>query len=179
VAVSGRDFEVEDNWALPDVSSICVGEASVVAGVWTSSSTTEIAMKVSKEGLKPLDPGDFDSHIDPIPTVTEAILTAPSTTASNSTWKPVVMSSSTILTKSSKGTKITDKSDLAMKIRMGREEKLRMKAAGEKKPSKHAAVEQLDTLLIGKHDLFKAVMEKMTPYFAVISPNGIILQTTI
>jgi len=170
----GRDSqEGDDSWALPEVSSMSLGEVSVVAGVWTGSSGSEITMKVSKEGLKSLDPSDSLLPVTP-PTPLEAITTisSVSTTVTNSTWKPVVMSSSAMLSKNTKGTKITDKSDLARKIRLGREEKQRMKAAGEKKPSKHAEAEQLDTLLISKHDLFKAVMDKMTPYFAVIAPNG-------
>ena len=162
------------------------GELSSVAEILTGlSQPVDVQMKIHKDGLRPLDDLDGDDGFhSKLPSSTIAKPSLPPDRQDegkkSGNWRPVSLPSPSAVSITSGKVALADKS-LSERIRIGREEKLKRKALGVKKgdPGSAAAASLVgqssvegDALLISKGELFKLVMNKMTPYFAVLTPSG-------
>lgn len=161
-----------------------------------SSGTAEIKMKVHQGGLK-----SIDHTSTPTNTTTSndfpalgSTTTKPSTTTSNTTklgvggwgvdkgttWKPVSLSTARANTSLTSGTSTQNTSKTKSSLdtefpTLGSSLHTTHTSSNKKSSSvsKSVVYSELPTdLIMKKEDVFKAVMKKMSPYFAVISQTG-------
>eukprot|EP01036_Dinobryon_divergens_P027497 gene27497-36281_t len=165
-----EDGEGEERDEYPPTTTSILG--NVTGGVWMggSSQSSDIQLKIHRDGLQPLDTDDgFHINLPPPPLPPSSVGVG----ATKSTWKPVYLPSPAAISSSSMATK-----SISEKIRIGREEKKKRKALGLGKKSSEAVdtgvnlTESSPAVLIRKDELFKLMMGKMTPYFAVVTPTG-------
>lgn len=120
-----EDGEGEDRDEYPPTTTTTSILGNITGGVWMggSSQSSDIHLKIHRDGLQPLDTDDgFHINLPPPPLPPSSV---GQVGATKSTWKPVYLPSPTAISSSSMATK-----SISEKIRIGREEKKKRKALG-------------------------------------------------